>query len=112
MNAKHRRIPTRFAPETRFDLSPGPPEPFRIEQETLFEALKGRLLTARLEELWAPEHNSQVRRAANEAAALAWVTPYPLLIFPELFQEKAEAALFVCERQKQIRLRSPELLAL
>jgi len=29
----------------------------------------------------------------NEAAALAWITPYPALVFPGLFEEKAEAAL-------------------
>jgi hypothetical protein len=81
-------------------------------QENLFERLKNRLLTERLEEIWRPEINSQVRRAANEAAALAWVTPYPLLVFPTLFQEKAEAAVQIAHRQQQIRERSREFLVL
>ena len=62
-------------------------------------------------DLWRPEFSIQVRRAANEAAALAWVTPYPLLFFPVLFEEKANAELRVALRQQQIRQRSGELLA-
>jgi hypothetical protein len=112
MNTKLRRVPTSFGPETHFDLSPGPPAPFRVEQESLFEALKHRLLADRLQELWSPENNSQVRRAANEAAALAWVTPYPLLFFPALFQEKTETALEISERHHNIQERSCQLLAL
>jgi len=81
-------------------------------QESLFEQLKNQLVSQWLHEVWQPELNSHVRRAANEAAALAWVTPYPLLVFPALFQEKAESALFVAERQKQVRACSPQLLAL
>ena len=112
MNAKYRRVPTNFGPETRFDVRPAPPAPFRILQENLFERLKKDLLAERLEETWEPEFNSQLRRAANEAAALAWVTPYPLLVFPALFHEKANAALLIAERQQQVRERSRELLIL
>src|SRR5262249_30226869 len=112
MNANHRRVPTNFGPETHFDVRPAPPAPFRMLQENLFERLKSDLLAERLEEVWKPEHNSQVRRAANEAAALAWVTPYPLLVFPTLFQEKANAALLVAERQELVRERSRELMIL
>jgi hypothetical protein len=42
---------------------------------------------------------------------LAWVTRYPLLVFPALFDEQAEAALLRAERQEQVRQRSRELLA-
>jgi hypothetical protein len=77
-----------------------------------FERLKADLLADRLKEVWEPELTSQMRRAANEAAALAWVTPYPLLMFPVLFEEKVEAALAISERQEQVRRRSRELLAL
>lgn len=59
-------------------------------QENRFELLKLTLLEDRLKALGRPELNAQVRRAANEAAAAAWVTPYPLLVFPVLFAEKAE----------------------
>jgi hypothetical protein len=111
MKTEYRRVPTEFGPETRFEVWPLPPAPFRAELESNFERLKNRLVSERLEELWEPELNSQVRRAANEAAALAWVTPYPMLVFPVLFEEKAERSLAVAERQKVVRETTRELLA-
>jgi hypothetical protein len=112
MNKRYKRVPTEFGPETRFELKPAPPAPFRAVQEDQFERLKARLVGKRLETLWEPEFSAQVRRAANEAAALAWVTRYPLLVFPVLFDEKADAAILVASRQQQIRQRSRELFAL
>ena len=50
-------------------------------------------LASLLHALSDPRWNSQLRGVANEAAALAWVTSYPLLVFPGLFQEKAEIAI-------------------
>ena len=111
MKIEYRRVPTEFGPDIRFDVRPVPPEPFRAVLESNFERLKGRLVSERLAELWEPELNSQVRRAANEAAALAWVTPYPTLVFPVLFEEKAEASLAIAERQKVVREATRELLA-
>ena len=51
-----------------------------------------------------------LRRAANDAAALAWVTAYPLLVFPALLEEKVRAALRQYGRQAGIRRRSANLL--
>jgi hypothetical protein len=68
-------------------------------------------LNGRVEELLDPTSNNYVRNAANEAAALAWVTPYPLLVFPALFEEKADSALKLAEKQEQVLERSRELLA-
>ena len=110
MNANYRRVPTKFAPETRFEVTPAA-APFRSLQETEFERLKERMLLERLDGLWEAESNNRVRRAANEAAALAWVTPYPLLVFPLLFDEKVEAARLRAERQEHVLQRSVELLA-
>jgi hypothetical protein len=110
MNKNYRRVPTKFGPETRFEVKPVPPAPFRAMQETELEHLKNRLLGGILNEVNEPEANAYVRRAANEAAALAWVTPYPLLTFPALFEEKAEAALLYAERQTSVRARSAELV--
>jgi hypothetical protein len=111
MNIRHQRIPTEFGPETRFELAPTV-VPFRVVKTNRFEQLKGQLLAERLEEIWEPATSSQIRRAANEAAALAWVTPYPLLVFPVLFEEKAQSAMEFSRRQKQIRRRSRTLLSL
>jgi hypothetical protein len=69
------------------------------------------LLSVRLETRRDPQSEGRLRRAADEAAAQAWVTRYPLLVFPVLFEEQAEAALLRAERQEQVRQRSRELLA-
>ena len=111
MNENYRRVPTKFGPETGFEVKPSPPAPFRARQEAELERLKARLLAERLEGRREPQLDSHLRRAANEAAALAWVTQYPLLVFPALFEEKADTALLRAERQEQIRQRSRELLA-
>jgi hypothetical protein len=111
MNENYRRVPTQFGPETGFEVRPGPPAPFRAWQEAELERLKTRLLAQWLATRPDPQFGGQLRRAANEAAALAWVTQYPLLVFPALFEEKAGAALLHAGRQEQVRQSSRELLA-
>jgi hypothetical protein len=111
MNGNEIRVPARFGPETRFEVRPVPPAPFRAVLETEFERLKSRLLARHLAEAPGPELNPPLRRAANEAAALAWDTLVPLLVFPVLFEEKIETALRQVARQARIRERSRELLA-
>lgn len=111
MKANYRRLSARFGPETRFEVRPAPPAPFRAIQQTEFERLRDQLLSERLEQAREPGFNSHLRRAANEAAALAWVTPYPLLFFPALFEEKAQTALVQLEKQEQVRRLSQELLS-
>jgi hypothetical protein len=98
MNANYRRVPTEFGPETGFEVRPAPAAPFRAVQESRFERLKRELLNECLTTSWQPELNSSLRRAANEAAALAWMTPYPLLVFPVLFEERTLAALSLGRR--------------
>ena len=94
---------TEFGPEIQFALRPAPAAPFRASQETEFDRLKNRLLAEALAGITRPELNAPVRRAANEAAALAWVTFLPLLVFPELFAEKASKALRQPGRLPHIR---------
>ena len=110
MNRKYRSVPTRFGLETGFEVRPGPPAPFRARQEAELERLKARLLAERLKAVGIARPDGPLSRAANEAAALAWVTRYPLLLFPVLFEEKADAALVRAERQERVRQRSRELL--
>lgn len=112
MNKNYRKVPTRFGPEIGFELKPAAAASFRALQEAGLEALKDRLLAQRLDGAWDPAFQAELRRAANEAAALAWVTVYPSLVFPVLFAEKADAAQLRAERQEQIRERSRELLAI
>jgi hypothetical protein len=110
MNKTTIKLRAKFSPETRFEPRPTPPAPFRATQETEFEQLKKRLLTETLLNTAKPELNPAIRRAANEAAALAWVTFYPLLLFPVLFEEKIRLALRQAERQARIYSKSPELM--
>ena len=111
MNTNQQKLTARFGPETRFEVPPVPPAVFRAAQETQLEGLKSRLLRQTLGELTVPEANVFVRRAANEAAALAWVTRYPLLVFPALFEEKIAAAVRQAKRQARIYAHSRELVA-
>ncbi len=112
MKTIEKKLTAAFGPEIRFNVAPLPAAPFRATAQTQLEELKSRLLAAALDEVWEPELNSSVRRAANEAAALAWVTPYPLLLFPGLFEEKLAGALRLAERQARVREHSRQLLAL
>jgi hypothetical protein len=102
MNTNKKFVPAEFGPETRFELRPAPPAPFRATQETEFERLKDQLLAQQLAEAPAPGLSPPLRRAANEAAALAWVTQFPLLVFPVLFEEKTAVAVRQAERQARI----------
>jgi len=110
MKSTNQRVPTKFAPETRFELAPQFAEPFRAAQETRFETLKNRLLRRLLDDAARPDLNAPLRRAANDAAALAWTTPFPLLVFPALLEEKARRAQLQLQKQTQIRLRSEAIL--
>src|SRR5437588_6089954 len=87
MNTNYRRVPTRFAPEIRFEVRPPPAAPLRALQEALFEPLKERLLVARLEEALDSLLEAPLRVAASDAAALAWVTCSPLRVYAGLLDE-------------------------
>ena len=106
-NTTNRRLPTRFAPETTFEV---PALPFRAVETTELEELKTRLLRQLLADVTDPAQNILLRRAANEAAALVWLTACPLLLFPALLEEKVRAARQQAGRQTRIRRRSQDLL--
>ena len=67
-----------------------------------FAVLKQRLLLERLKATPGSETHALVMLEANEAAALAWVSSYPLLIFPCLFEERAIAASERARRQARL----------
>jgi hypothetical protein len=110
INKNKTQVPTRFAPETRFEVLANPPAPFRAIQENEFERLKNRLLAQQLLDA-APELNAPLRRVANDAAALAWATVFPLLVFPVLFEEKTDAAVLRAGRQARIYANSQLIAA-
>jgi hypothetical protein len=103
--------PAGFAPTALFDPGAPPDVNYRATEITELERLKQRLLRARLADESNGELTVPLRRAANEAAALAWVTTHPLLVFPALFDEKARITRRQFERQLVVRARSRELMA-
>jgi hypothetical protein len=111
MNTRCNSVRVQFELQTRFEVTPTPPVPSFGTREVEFERLKHQLLARFLSETSRPEFAVLFRRAAREAAGLAWLTPYPLLVFPGLFEEKARSALERGLHQEQIRERSLELLA-
>ena len=105
-NTNHRKVRTRFAPETRFDVPVPPAAPFRGTLETDLEQLKARLLRELLDSAADAVLHAPLRRATNDAAALAWTTPFPLLVLPELVREKAESARRYVQRQAALLKRA------
>jgi hypothetical protein len=103
------RLVTQFARPTRFMVRPRVLS--RAEQRALLGELKERLLEEHLTGEDSPEARPRVRWAAEEAASLAWASPFPLLVLPELVKEKVAAARAQAERQARIWRQSTALLA-
>ena len=76
------------------------------------ESLKGRLLA----ELLASETNAElirrVHRAADESTSLAWASPFPLLLLPELLLERGREAKRQFGRQVAIQSRGRNVFSL
>ena len=110
MRTTKKTLRARFAPETRYELAPVPPVPFRATRATELEQLKERLLRQALGSAEHADLYAPFRRAANEAAAVAWLTPFPLLFLPGLFEEKQATARRQFARQRNVRARSRDIL--
>jgi len=95
----------------QFALVPEPAAPFTRTGENELERLKNRLLRETLTRVSNTLLVAPLRRAANEAAALAWLEPHPLLVFPMLFEEKAVGARRRAQKQQQIEARSAAIMA-
>jgi hypothetical protein len=109
MKNRKTRLAAEFAPDTRFELRPLPPAPFRANLETEFERLKAQLLADKLFLAQQAEFYAPIRRAANEAGAIAWNTLFPLLVFPVLFEEKIVALTRQAKRQTRIYAKTSDL---
>ena len=107
---KLKNLKRRTRRETEFDPNLDTETPFRATEPTELERLKERLLQELLEQ--AADDlalNPAYRRAANDALSLAWVTPFPLLFLPLLFEEKAAEARRRAERQRTLFKRTAKL---
>ena len=101
--------------QTPAPADPGPPGP-PIESPATSSAyadtavlaqLKSRLLRDTLAHEPDEPLASILALAATEAEAQAWLTSYPLLTFPMLFEEKAEEVRKYLARQNRLRSASP-----
>ena len=101
---------------TRFDFDEGnqfelPPRFEKEELESRFAGLKDDLLGEALADTETIELQPRLKLAANEAAGLAWMTEFPLLVFPALFEELAKRERTRQSRQRQIRAKTEALIA-
>ena len=71
----------------------------RRRAEGGLDRLREGLLDQTLAQVQSTALVRPIRRAAQEAAALAWMEEFPLLVFPCLFQEKVDAAKHRAQRQ-------------
>ena len=110
MKTNERTIETWFEVEDRFEVTPAGAVPLRGVVENDLDQLKTRLLKSLLSQTAQLGVTVPMRRAANEAAALAWLTPYPLLVFPSLFEEKARQLRLQLSKQDRVLARSEGLL--
>ena len=108
MTTELNQVYARFEPEVAFEITPVQSSVSERDQE--LEVLKQRLLKESLQELEGGELKPIVRRAANEAASLAWLTPYPLLVFPTLLEEKRHEAISRARKQRKIRESTAKLV--
>lgn len=76
--------------------------PCRGAMEQQLDGLKEQLLAPLLASVENATLIRDLRRVANEAAALAWFTVCPVLVLPALLEEKVHAALQRWERQQRI----------
>ena len=99
-----------FEPNIEFELALQPgtvsPESVRIR----FQELQNRLLEETLGQTPNPILRENMHGVANEAAALAWTTQFPLLIMPVLFHEKARSVRLQLEKQHRVSMRSQQLV--
>ncbi len=91
MTTNRTKLTTRFAPDTRFDVTPQPAAPYRANLRTELELLQERLLRGLLQETPDTELHLLFRRVVSESAALVAKTGFPLLLLPMLVEERTEA---------------------
>ena len=76
--------------------------PIRGVVEGQIEGLKQRLLSPILESVSSTDLVKEISWAANEAAALAWLTVCPVLVLPALLDEKVHDALKKWDKQQNV----------
>lgn len=100
------RTPTNLGERTPFWLEAENLDAIPRGRESLaLASLRKRLLEEAMEEPTDTELNNLLRLAAAEAEAQAWLTPFPLLVLPELLEEKLEAVRTYARKRAWLRRR-------
>lgn len=76
----------------------------RTSESPRLANLKSRLLKEALKDGRGQTPAQLLRLAAIEAEAQAWLTSFPLLLFPALFEEKVRDVRTYLDRQQQLRI--------
>ena len=79
--------------------------PIRGQIESEIESLKDKLLRPMMESIANTGLARELSWAANEAAALAWLTFCPILVLPALLEEKIQNAFNKWQKQEHVRQR-------
>jgi hypothetical protein len=82
------------------------------EVKKSFDRLHSKLAEELLHQAADGELRQRLKWASQEASAVAWANPYPLLVLPTLMEEKAHTAQGQAARQKEIRSRSQRHVSL
>jgi hypothetical protein len=83
----------------------------RLAERAALERLHRQLLTEATERVLDLDSAALLRWAAADAAAIAFQSDTPLLVFPVLFEEKSREAFERARRQKDIFSRTRNLLS-
>jgi hypothetical protein len=102
----NRKLNAYFDPETEFEADVLRGEPLK----QAFAGLQEALINETLEDTETLALHGPVKQAANEAAGIAWTTPFPLLVFPTLFQEKVDRARKQQGQAERIKAQTADLL--
>jgi hypothetical protein len=110
MKTYHGQVSAKAGRDTDFDIQARSAVP-RAVLDVEFGKLKNRLLSLEAARVGTFEQARMLRLAATDAAGLAWLTPFPLLVLPQLFEETVEAARKREALQEDIRQRSQVIVA-
>ena len=102
----NRKLNAYFDPETEFEAEVLRGEPLKAA----FAGLQETLVTETLDDTQTLALHAPVKQAANEAAGLAWITGFPLLVFPTLFQEKVDVVRKRQDRAQRIKAQTANLV--
>lgn len=78
----------------------------------LFQQLEKRLWQEVVRKAGEPQTVTFLQHAAREAAAMAWMTPFPLLFYPLLLQEKTQEAETLMQKQREVSEKSQWIVSL